>query len=321
MAFRCCNMKKGINLKMFTLPALVLVLILLAEWMDSRALLPFPAALLPLAVGGGLVCYDTFRIILKSRHVTAGLLVVLALMGSVFTGEFSEGAEVAFMMLLAEAIEDFSMEYSLNHMQKMMDHIPNAALRQKVSTTGSGGHTDRLADRFSEYFLPLVLAIGLVTWFITRDIHRVMTIFVIACPCTLMLSSPIAVLTCIGTAARKGILIANGELVEKLGSAHTVSGPENGMYTTDVGLTIGTKQAADVILLKDDGHSLHNALQLTRRARRIILENILIFALFMNLLGIILSSLGLLTMVSGAFWHNLSMICVILNSLRLLTTI
>ena len=101
-----------IYLKAFGFPAFVLLLILLAVLIDEvfALPLPFPAALIPLAIGGGFICYDTLETVWRTRSVTTGILVVLALIGTIFTGEFMEGAEVSFMMLLGEALEDFTME-------------------------------------------------------------------------------------------------------------------------------------------------------------------------------------------------------------------
>ncbi|MDO5541159.1 MAG: hypothetical protein Q4F83_14020 [Eubacteriales bacterium] len=313
-------MNKKLYLQTFGYPLFVLMLILLAVCVDDviGLALPVPAALLPLAAGGGKVCYDTLRSVIRSRKITAGLLVVLALIGSVFTGEFMEGAEVSFMMLLGEALEDFSVEKTWNNVRRMMERISHTEYGRQMAPTGEGGSANRLADRFSRYFFPLVLGIGILVGLTTRDIHRVMTIFVIACPCSLMLSSPIAVLTCIGNAAKKGILIADGETVERCGGVRSVSGPVNGIYTADNGLTFGIEKKADIIFTSNDDTALSNALALTRRTRTIIWQNILFFACFVNLAGIVLSGLGYLNPVLGALIHNGSTVCVVLNSLRLL---
>lgn len=45
------------------------------------------------------------------------------------------------------------------------------------------GDTQRIADRFAQYFTPLILLIGAGVWFGTHELIRVMSVFVIACPC------------------------------------------------------------------------------------------------------------------------------------------
>lgn len=310
-------MKHKLYLHAFGLPAIVLVLIIFAEIFEDSAWFPFPPALIPLTIAGGYVCYDTLITIRRSRKITAGILVVLALIGCVYTGEYHEGAEVAFMMLLGEALEHFAVEKTQLTVNLLIRNASSDA-GQSIQT-GEGGHAGRLADRFSVFFLPLILIIGITVWLTTKDIRRLMSIFVIACPCSLMLSSPTAVLTCIGNAAKKNILLANGELVERCGTIRSVDFDRNRqLYVADNGLTLGASRDADVIFTEENTSTLPYTLALTKKARRIIWENILIFAFAVNLTGILLSGFGLLGPVPGALIHNASSICVVLNSLRLL---
>jgi Cd2+/Zn2+-exporting ATPase len=74
---------------------------------------------------------------------------------------------------------------------------------------------ERTADKYAKYFTPAILAIGVVVFALTQDILRVASVFVIACPCALILSTPAAIVASIGNAAKKGILIRNGETLEK----------------------------------------------------------------------------------------------------------
>ncbi len=239
-----------------------------------RLPLPFPPALIPLVIGGGCVCYDTFLTVWREKEFTTGILVVLALIGTVFTGEYMEGAEVSFMMLLGEGLETYAMRRA----QSAADHALACAGAKSSDAEfffQQSGDLQRLTDRFARYFLPLILAICLPVFFVTRDIRRVMAIFVIACPCSLVLSGPSAVLSCVENAARNGVF----------------SGKEN------------------------DSAAYTQAL--LAKTRTVILENILLFAFLLNLAGITLSALGLLPMVLGAVLHNISTICVLCNSARL----
>lgn len=271
-------MNKKLFWSAFRLPLLALLLILLAAAADEVFMLPlpFPAAIIPLAAAGGYVCFDTIADLIRTREIGTGILVVLALIGTVFTGEYAEGAEVAFMMLLGEGLEEFAMGRS----QNTVDGLLASVSAKESDTARFFRHSEslqRLTDRFARYFLPVILGICVLVFALTRDIHRVMSILVIACPCSLVLSSPAAVLACVENAARQGIFSPGGN-------------PEQ-------------KQAYSEALLQ--------------KTRSIILENILIFAFFFNFTGIVLSSLGLLPVVYGALLHNLSTVCVLLNSARL----
>jgi Cd2+/Zn2+-exporting ATPase len=77
--------------------------------------------------------------------------------------------------------------------------------------------TQRVMDRFARYFIPAILLIALITFFITGDPIRAITILIVACPCALVLGTPTAVIAAIGNAARQGILIKGGAFLEQMG--------------------------------------------------------------------------------------------------------
>jgi len=65
----------------------------------------------------------------------------------------------------------------------------------------------RVMDRFARYFIPVILGIALLTFLVTGEIIRSITILIVACPCALVLGTPTAVVAAIGNAARQGILV------------------------------------------------------------------------------------------------------------------
>ncbi len=97
----------------------------------------------------------------------------------------------------------------------------------------------RLADRISLYFIPFVIIMALATfvfWSQRSDgaipIIRAVAVLVIACPCALGLATPVAVLTGTGRAARCGILIKGGDILERLQQVDTVVLDKTGTITT-----------------------------------------------------------------------------------------
>jgi HflK protein len=91
--------------------------------------------------------------------------------------------------------------------------------------------TQRLADRYASWFVPIVLAAAVVTWWFTRDISRSVAVLVVACPCALVLATPTAVAAGIGYLVRRGILVKGGVVLEQLGRVKTVVFDKTGTLT------------------------------------------------------------------------------------------
>lgn len=97
----------------------------------------------------------------------------------------------------------------------------------------------RLADKVSAVFVPVVIAIGViaaVSWFfITQDIERALSIgvsvLVIACPCSLGLATPTAIMAGTGKGAEYGVLFRSAQALETLCKADTVILDKTGTVT------------------------------------------------------------------------------------------
>jgi len=75
---------------------------------------------------------------------------------------------------------------------------------------------ERAADKYAKYFTPVILILGVIVFALTQDLLRMAAVFIIACPCALILATPAAIVTSMGNAAKKGILVRNGETLEKM---------------------------------------------------------------------------------------------------------
>ena len=90
---------------------------------------------------------------------------------------------------------------------------------------------ERTADKYAKYFTPTILIIGLVVFALTQNMLRVAAVFIIACPCALILSTPSAIVASIGNAAKRGILIRNGETLEKMAKTNVLVVDKTGTIT------------------------------------------------------------------------------------------
>jgi Cd2+/Zn2+-exporting ATPase/Cu+-exporting ATPase len=118
----------------------------------------------------------------------------------------------------------------------------------------------RIADRFSAYFLPVVAAIALLTFLLRRDPLATAAVLVVACSCSFALATPIAMLASIGASAKRGLLIKGGKYLELLAKADVVLLDKTGT------LTVGLPQITDVVAL--NGKSELEVLTLAAAAER-----------------------------------------------------
>ena len=118
----------------------------------------------------------------------------------------------------------------------------------------------RMADRFSTYFLPIVATVAVLTFVLSRDPLATAAVLVVACSCSLALATPIAMLASIGAAAKRGLLIKGGKYLETLATADVVLLDKTGT------LTLGRPQITDVITL--DGLADREILSLAATAER-----------------------------------------------------
>jgi Cd2+/Zn2+-exporting ATPase len=121
-----------------------------------------------------------------------------------------------------------------------------------------------LADRFARYYIPLILVIGVVVFLIFQDPLRMAAVFIIACPCALTLATPTAIVASIGNSARKGILIRNGENLERLSSINALVLDKTGTITSGqphvskvVGVNGVTSKEVLMIAAGAEQHSEH----------------------------------------------------------------
>ena len=91
--------------------------------------------------------------------------------------------------------------------------------------------TQRLADRYAAWFVPIVLLAAGVAFFFTRDVVRSVAILVVACPCALVLATPTAIASAMGALVRRGVLIKGGAVLEHLGRLQCVVFDKTGTLT------------------------------------------------------------------------------------------
>jgi len=88
-----------------------------------------------------------------------------------------------------------------------------------------------IADRFTVWFLPVVLVLGVIGYFLSGKILVFVSILLVACPCAFAIATPTAVTAGISNMARRGILIKGGIFLELTGKLDTLLVDKTGTFT------------------------------------------------------------------------------------------
>ncbi len=121
------------------------------------------------------------------------------------------------------------------------DTVLSHIIRLVRQAQGSKAPIQRLADRISAVFVPVVISIAIATFVVWFDVgpepnylHALIsavTVLIIACPCAMGLAVPTAVMVATGRGAERGVLIKGGEALERAGSVQTVVLDKTGTIT------------------------------------------------------------------------------------------
>ena len=134
------------------------------------------------------------------------------------------------------------------------DTVLAQIVRMVSEAQGNKAPIQKLADTVSGVFVPVVLGIALVTavgWYVfTGDVSQsfvpAIAVLLIACPCSLGLATPTAIMVGTGVGARRGILIKNGEALERGSKIDVVMLDKTGT------LTEGRPKVTEVIALSPE---------------------------------------------------------------------
>lgn len=89
----------------------------------------------------------------------------------------------------------------------------------------------RLADRWATWIVIVALVAAAGTWLITGEIIRAVTILVVFCPCALVLATPTAIMAAIGNVTKHGVLVREGDALERLAAVRNVAFDKTGTLT------------------------------------------------------------------------------------------
>lgn len=88
-----------------------------------------------------------------------------------------------------------------------------------------------IADRWATWIVVIALTAAFLTWLITGEIIRSVTILVVFCPCALVLATPTAIMAAIGNATKHGFLVREGDALERLARVSKITFDKTGTLT------------------------------------------------------------------------------------------
>ncbi|MBQ2676670.1 MAG: cadmium-translocating P-type ATPase [Clostridia bacterium] len=138
------------------------------------------------------------------------------------------------------------------------DTMLSGIIKMVEQAQGSKAPIQKLADKVAAVFVPAVIVIAVITfitwWIIGHNLSEALmhavAVLVIACPCSLGLATPTAIMVGTGKGAQIGVLIKGGEILEKAGKTDTILIDKTGTVTK------GKPELTDFIVIKGDKSEL-----------------------------------------------------------------
>jgi len=104
----------------------------------------------------------------------------------------------------------------------------------------SKSEAERFIDKFSKFYTPLVLILGIIVFLIWKDVELAVTVLVLGCPGALVIGVPVSNVAGIGNGAKNGILLKGSEVIHDFSKVDAIVFDKTGT------LTIGSPKVADV---------------------------------------------------------------------------
>ncbi|WP_198135367.1 heavy metal translocating P-type ATPase [Alkaliphilus metalliredigens] len=99
-----------------------------------------------------------------------------------------------------------------------------------------------IADRFTHWFLPVVVLIAIGAYLASGDIRTAVAVLLVACPCAFAIATPTAITAGISNMAHRGILVKGGKYIEQAGSIDTLLVDKTGTFTIGSPVVMGVEE-------------------------------------------------------------------------------
>ena len=220
--------------------------------------LPFDASWAAIILCGIPIILEAVIGPVTAFDIKADVLVSLALIASVCIGEDFAAGEVAFIMQLGDLLEELTVARAHAGIEKLVHLTPQTAhvilggeektvpaedvkvgedssiqrmIRLVQPADAGKAKIVRLADRWAAWIVVIALTAAALTWLISGEIIRAVTILVVFCPCALVLATPTAIMAAIGNATKHGFLVREGNALERFAAVKKITFDKTGTLT------------------------------------------------------------------------------------------
>ncbi len=108
-----------------------------------------------------------------------------------------------------------------------------------------------IADRWATWIVVIALSAAVITWLISGQIIRAVTILVVFCPCALVLATPTAIMAAIGNATKHGFIVRQGDALERLANAKIIAFDKTGTLTYGAPKVTAVHSMSDLVTEKE----------------------------------------------------------------------
>lgn len=175
---------------------------------------------------------DTLRVLAGETIPVDGVIVSgqTSIDQSVMTGESLPVDKIAEDEVFSGTVNQFGT-FEMRATKVGKNSSLQKMIRLVKSTDAGKAKIVRLADRWATWIVIAALVSAAGTWFVTGEIIRAVTILVVFCPCALVLATPTAIVAGIGNATKYGILVREGDALERLATVHRIVFDKTGTVT------------------------------------------------------------------------------------------
>lgn len=260
---------------------------------------------------------------LRFGRLDMHVLVCLSAIGAAAIGQWAEAAAVAFLFAIAHLMEAWSIERARHAVSMLVGHEPGWG--------DDSGHesapVERWIEKFAAIYTPVVtiaaFAVVLLppivdghwaVWF-----YRGLIFLVLACPCALVISTPVTVVAALTSAARRGVLFKGGAPLERVATAKlpTLQAIAEAGVNVQCRTSPQPLDRVDVMLTCDHDEDIRFLVSHSKRALRVIRQNVGL-ALATKAAFLISAVLGVAPLWLAVVADTGATVAVTLNGLRLL---